>query len=238
MLRPPDLLAAVGLLAGRELTATVLNRVCRELARLLAVDGVAVTVTAGNGTRVVVGASDAVPWWLELAELTAGVGPFTEATTTATTVAVADLAAVVNRWPGLREQLVGAPVIAVAATPLRSGPVAFGSLDAYRRHRHLWTDVELADIAQAAAALGFGLAAAHLPGVDNPDLRDDSDSGGSRLGPAQAAVAQATGMVMAALGLSAPDAVDRLRGTAFLQGRLITDIATDITSSRLPATLP
>lgn len=241
MLRSPDLLAAVGSFVGRDLTATVLDRVCRELAGLLPVDGVEVTVTAGAGIRVVVGASDPVAWWLELAQLTAGVEPCTQATTTATTVAVDDLAAVVDRWPGLGEQLVWVPVATVAAAPLRSGPVTFGSLDAYRRDRHLWTDAELADIAQAAAVLGLALATTHLPDVDDdsPDDDDgDSDGGGSLLEPAQAAVAQATGMVMAALGLSPPDAVDRLRGTAFVQGRLITDVAADVTASRLPATLP
>ena len=54
----------------------------------------------------------------------------------------------------------------------------------------------------------------------------------------QVRVAQATGMVMAALGVPAVDAVSRLRAAAFLQGRLLTAVAADVVTHRRPATLP
>lgn len=230
------LLAAVGVLVGSALTRTGLHRICADLARLLSVDGVAVTVTTapwaadGSGFRVVVGASDPVAWSLEMAQLTAGVGPCTEATPTGSAVAVDDLTAELDRWPGLGEQLAGIRVGAVTAVALRAGQTTIGSLDAYRVDSHPWTPGEVADITEAARVLAFGLAAAPVGtgDLDHPGLLEAT----------QAGVAQATGMVMAALDVSAADAVSRLRATAFAEGRPITAVAEDVLTHQLSPILP
>ena len=252
MLTSPPLLAVVGSLLGHDLTAGLLDRVCGQVANLLPVQGIAITLTpvttgvgpatgvwGGVGMRVVVGASDRTAWWLEMAQLTAGVGPCTQATSSGQAVAVDDFpAAVLQRWPGLGEQLSEASIGAVAAVPLRAGSMTIGSLDAYRADRHRWLPAELTDITEAARVLALGLSAARVG--DHPVDRDpggDPD-GVHLLPPGQTAVAQATGMVMAALELSPADAVSRLRATAFLQGRLLTEIADDVRAHRLPATLP
>ena len=139
MVRSAGLLALVGVLLGGEVTPAVVDRVCAEAARLLPVDGIAVTVTAGGG-QVTVGASDAVAQQVELAELTVGVGPCTQATRTGVTVAVNDVDDVgdvgtgLDQWPGWADQLSGVGVGAIAAAPLLAGPVTIGSLDVYRRH--------------------------------------------------------------------------------------------------------
>lgn len=229
---PDGLLAAVAVLLSERVTPAAVDRVCAQVARLLPVDGLAVTFTAGRGLRVTVGASDEVARRIEVAELTVGVGPCTQATSTGAIVAVDDLTGAFERWPGWGDQLIGGGVGAIAATPLRAGSVTIGSLDAYRRHPHSWSSGELGDITRAARVVA--LAFATLPdGVDDPD---DGDELGV-LPVVAAEVAQATGMVMAALGVSAEEALSRLRGAAFGQGRLITALAADLITRRLPADL-
>ena len=63
---------------------------------------------------------------------------------------------------------------------------------------------------------------------------DDGDDGG--LDPATSAraeVHQATGMVLAQLDISAEDALARLRAHAFVEQRLLIDVARDVVSRRL-----
>jgi hypothetical protein len=55
---------------------------------------------------------------------------------------------------------------------------------------------------------------------------DNSSSG-------RAEVHQATGMVLAQLGISATEALARLRGHAFVEQRLLIDVARDVVSRRL-----
>ncbi len=245
MLRSGTLLAAVGTLLTQEVTGDAVDRVCRDVVDLLAVDGVAVTVAVGPvgaGLRVLVGASDEVARRLELAQLTAGVGPCTQATGGAATVIVDDLPAEVDRWPGLGEQLLGVPIGSVVATGLRAGSTPIGSMDVYRGDRHTWTAAEVDDITAAARVLGLGFAAVKTLDPDRDRVggeRVDGDPSGVgiELSGEQAGLAQATGMVMAALALSAPDALSRLRGVAFVQGRLVTDAAADVVAGRVAAFL-
>ncbi len=226
------LVSAVESLLTTELTAAGVDVVCRQIVELLPVHGVAVTVAVGPGSRVLVGASDATARHLELAQLTAGVGPCTEATRTGQAVVVEDLLAALDRWPGLGEQLPAAGIGSVVANALLVGPITIGSMDVYRRDRHLWTAGELADVAEAARVLGLGLAAVQVlePG-------GDPSAAGGPMDTDRAVLEQATGMTMAALELSAGSALSRLRATAFLQGRLVTDVAADVVAGVVPASL-
>jgi AmiR/NasT family two-component response regulator len=49
----------------------------------------------------------------------------------------------------------------------------------------------------------------------------------------RAEIHQATGMVLAQLGISARDALARLRAYAFAEQRLLSDVARDVVSRRL-----
>lgn len=245
MLSSDGLLAAVGTLLGGRVTPAAVDRVCVQVARLLPVDGVAVTLAARGELRVTVGASDEVARRVEVAQLTVGVGPCTQATSTGVTVAVEDLTVALSRWPGLGDQLIGVPVGAIAAAPLQAGSVTIGSLDAYRRHPHRWTADELGDITRSARVLALAFAtqpdASHsdraLEGRDGNVANIEDGDGLGVLPAATVDVAQATGMVMASLGISPEEALSRLRGAAFGQGRLITAVAADLITGRVPADL-
>ena len=227
MLNFEPLLSEMLSVGGAGLTGSTVDRLCLTLADALAVDGVAVTLSAGGASRVLLGASDAVGRALENAQLTAGIGPCTEATHTGRMVVVDDLSASSDRWPGFGFPLAATPIGSLVATPLRLGSSTIGSLDAHRRDRHEFTDAELADIQEAARILVLGLAVLRVGDVD----------GSNSPFPVQVELEQATGMVLAALEVTPADALRRLRAAAFLDGRLVTDIAHDIVDGRIPASL-
>ena len=52
----------------------------------------------------------------------------------------------------------------------------------------------------------------------------------------RAEIHQATGIVLAQLGVSAPQALARLRGYAFVEQRLLIDVARDVVARRLQFT--
>lgn len=226
MLKFEPLLSEMLSIGGAGLTGSSVDRLCLKISEVLAVDGVAVTLSAGGYSRVLLGASDAVGRALENAQLTAGIGPCTEATRTGRIVVVDDLSASFDRWPGFGFPLAGTPIGSLVATPLRLGASTIGSLDAYRRDRHEFSGPEIADIQEAARVLVLGLAVLRV-----------SDTDGLSVYPVQAELEQATGMVLAALEVTPADALRRLRAAAFLDGRLVTDIAHDIVDGRIPASL-
>jgi AmiR/NasT family two-component response regulator len=67
----------------------------------------------------------------------------------------------------------------------------------------------------------------------------DGDPGGSWLDhshSSRAEIHQATGIVLAQLGVSAQQALARMRGYAFVEQRLLIDVARDVVSRRLQFT--
>ena len=59
---------------------------------------------------------------------------------------------------------------------------------------------------------------------------------GPRTQGGRAEIHQATGIVLAQLGVSAPQALARMRGYAFVEQRLLIDVARDVVSRRLQFT--
>lgn len=207
---------------GRGLTNESLSGPCRAAAAALGVDGVAVTLASQLGDRAVVGGSNDTARLLEQIQLTAGEGPCTDATHTGRTVVCQDLDdPAETRWPTVLRQLDDVPVRAVVAIPLTVGRSTIGSLDVTSARPHGLDDLDTA----AVHAVGQLMTVAVLA----MRARDPADQLGLEL---SAEVPQATGMVMGALGLTAGDALSRLRGLAFLQGRLLLDVARDVVQGR------
>jgi hypothetical protein len=75
--------------------------------------------------------------------------------------------------------------------------------------------------------------------TDPGHMDADGEGGGSWLDHAhssRAEIHQATGIVLAQLGVSAPQALARMRGHAFVEQRLLIDVARDVVSRRLQFT--
>jgi hypothetical protein len=162
-----------------------------------------------------------------------------QAATTGTPVLVADLhhSRTAQRWPifaaAVAEQT---DVRALFAFPLQWATVNVGVLDLYRRTPGGLSTAQCRDAISASET-----GALMLLGVrTDPGHTDaDGESGGSWLDhspSSRAEIHQATGIVLTQLGVSAPQALARMRGYAFVEQRLLIDVARDVVSRRLQFT--
>lgn len=209
----------------------MLARICDAGVGLLHVDGASVSVMSLTEQREVLYASDAVVARIETLQFSLGEGPCFEAFHTHRPVLVPDLAAASTlAWPVFAEELIDQPVGAIFAFPLQSGAISIGALDLYRRAPGWLSPDELA----------IALEVVDLATVALLGLELDTADGGDWLSLSQGReqVHQATGMLIAALGVPADQALARLRAYAFGAGRMVDDVARDIVARRVsPADL-
>ena len=137
---------------------------------------------------------------------------------------------------------------ALSALPLQ-GTINLGVMDLYRLAAGGLSSAQYRDAitaADTAALMMLGQRTdPHPAHQDDPDHRDhslpedgrsDGDGHGQWLEHAvghRAEIHQATGMVLAQLGVSATEALARLRGYAFVEQRLLIDVARDVVARRL-----
>jgi hypothetical protein len=133
-----------------------------------------------------------------------------------------------SRWPVFAGALAErAEVGALFALPLQWGVLNLGVLDLYRVAPGVLAEAQLRDVVAAADT-----AALMLLGLRT----DPGETDGSWLDQAvgsRAEIHQATGMVLAQLGVSTADALARLRAYAFVHDRLLIDVARDVVARRL-----
>lgn len=223
-----------------------LEWVCRTAERLLGVDGACVSLIVGGQHRGVLCASDPVLARVEAAQFNLAEGPCWDATTSFRPVLVPDFAgSLAAAWPVFAAQTATEPVGAFYAFPLPPLADGLGALAMYRRKpgrlaaEMFDAAVALADLA-TVALLGLPVCDPDLDGLHlNLDLDSDraSDSAenawaGSVLRD-NAAVNQATGVIMAEFRIDAAQALARLRGYSFVTGRSLVEIADDLVSRRL-----
>jgi len=208
-------------------------RICRACVDGLDVDGAAISLLTGSTARQTLAATDETAELLEDLQFTLNEGACMEAARTGIPVLVADLqeSSEVAHWPVFAAAVMEhSPVRAIFALPLQWGPVNLGVLDLYRVQPGALTDGQLRDAIAAADA-----AALMMLG-----LRTDPDHGGAdwldHAVAHRAEVHQATGMVSVQLDVTADEALARMRAHAFLQDRLLIDIARDVVARRLAFT--
>lgn len=203
-----------------------LVRVCRACVELLPVDGAAISVMGGAEHRELLYASDEVISRIAAMQFTLGEGPGFEAFETGRAVLVPDLAdASPTSWPIFTSEIADLPVGALFAFPLQSGAIHIGVMDMYRRGTGWFTSAELATALQVVDLAVVALLGMPVSGLDGEWL--------AALPRDREEVHQATGMLIAQLGVPAEQALARLRGYAFVTGRLVEDVARDIVSRRL-----
>jgi hypothetical protein len=159
-------------------------------------------------------------------QLDLGVGPCWDAYSTRTAVLAPDLAALPqNTWPLLRRSLAAWNVRAVYSFPLTVGRLRIGAVDLYSESTEALSSADVADaaaLADRAATDVMRSALAHRhdePEADGPYSRRE--------------VHQATGMVIAQLGIGAADALLLIRAHSYASGRSVRDTAAEITSRRI-----
>ncbi|MFG2794753.1 GAF and ANTAR domain-containing protein [Streptomyces sp. NPDC048419] len=197
----------------------VSEALCRACVSLVpGVSGLSLSVLGQvAGTGVVLFASDEVAGLLAEIQYTLGEGPCTEAVRLRAPVFAADLtrAPDVRRWPLFSVQAAKAGAEAVFSLPLTAAAGALGTLDLYRDTAGPLEDGQVCTALLVADALALAVTA-----LENAS----SGSGGvvTWLEGAESdrvEIHQATGIIMVRLGVSAEDALLRLRARAFVQGR-------------------
>jgi hypothetical protein len=216
-----------------------LRRVCQAGMWLLPVDGASVSVMTDSAHRETLHASDDVNRRIEELQFTLGEGPCVEAFTTRRPVLVTNLAtASTPLWPVFAEEMIGQPVGAIYAFPLRTATACVGAMEFYRRHPG---ELSAADLTIALRVVSVATALLLNHGSQADDAAETDDVAGAwwgRLTEDRRQVHQATGMLVGAFDIPADQAIALLRGYAFSTGRRIDEVARALTTGQLrPADL-
>lgn len=203
-----------------------LQRLCRAARRDLPASGVGVSVVSERGSLLTAAASSSDSARIEELQFALGEGPCLTAIASRRPVLVPDLIVEgASTWPGYAPAAHRHGVRAVFAFPLRVGAARLGALDVYRDRPGAlspWT---------SARALGFAdlavetMLEAQEYGEMVTGLVDVSET--------RFEVYQAQGMVMVRLGVTADEALARIRAHAYLHDRTLVEVAEAIIARRL-----
>jgi hypothetical protein len=206
------------------------QRLCSAVVALLPVTEASASLH-GAGLPVPVGSSGTRA--VELTELQATLGdaPCLSAVATGTPVLASDLTRGPDqdRWPVFAHEATAAGARAAYSIPLGNGTVCVGTLDLYRDTPGELTPGELHTAELVAGVMTVALMA--LPHEERGAL--DSDRWLDGLGADHDEIYQATGMIMAQLGVGPDEALARLRAHAFAQGRTVLEVAGEVVGHRV-----
>ena len=225
-----QLLAAMGQRRG----TGAADRLCEACVGVLGVDAAAVSLVFDGANVGTLGASGAVARTYDEMQFTYGEGPCLDAVARQSLVAVADLADPgETRWPGYGPAMLAHQIRSVHAMPIVVAGQYLGALDLFQAAPHRLVAEQVAGVVIAAEL-------AQMPMFDLLDRNmhesaaiPGSDAWNELNTLTRAEVSQATGMLMAQLGLRAPAALARLRAHAYATGRSATEVARDILERRL-----
>ena len=204
---------------------------CDPFLRVLPVTGISISTLGAPFGSETVCASDEQAARLDELQFDLGEGPCWDAMSTRRPVLTPDLrGAVPSSWPVFLQSLSDAPVGALYAFPLALGSLDIGAVDVYSRQPGALSDAQIVDTVALASIVALQVLRRTLSAQTlKPDA--EADDGYSRR-----VVHQATGMVLAQLGLSAADALLVIHGYAFSHGRSVREVAVDVVGRRLDFT--
>jgi hypothetical protein len=202
-------------------------RLCAASVLALPVQRAGIATHAPGVGLEVLAASDEIAERVEWAQVMVGEGPGLDAIFGDGPVSVPNLA-LAERWPVFLSEIADSGVGAMYALPLQMGAIKVGVLDLYC---DMPTRLGAHDFADAVAV--SDLVTAILLTVGRDGRMTDS------LGPwwdqplGTREVHQATGMIVAQLGIDARSAYARLQAFAFGSGRLLAEVAHDVVTRLL-----
>jgi hypothetical protein len=191
-------------------------------------DGVSVSTLGTLLTSETVSATTDVAARLDEWQFDLGEGPCWDAVETRRPVHRSDFSAENDLWPAFRRMDGVDEIGSLSAFPLLLGPLGIGAIELYT--------VFPRDLEPQAEADMVALAAIVSRKVLRRALRDDPDALGADGDPprySRRAVHQATGVVLAQLGISPADAALLIQGRAFSEGRSMHDVAVSILDGRI-----
>jgi hypothetical protein len=196
---------------------------------LLPISGIALSVIDRQGTQSIIHASDNTAASLVEMQFDLGEGPLFAAFWSASIEALPDAAASCSvRWPAFADAMAPLHAPSLFAFPLVIGAAAVGVALAYRSTPGVLDD--------ATIDRGMSLARAIAgPALDRALTFADAETFGAQHPPLEMrrGIHQATGMLVAQLGVTATEALLRMQAYAYANERTVRDVATDVVTRRL-----
>lgn len=213
---------------------TAANRLCQACVELFDVDAAAISLVFDGSNVGTLGHSGGPARDYDEVQFTIGEGPCLDSVTDRRPVLAMDLADRREvRWPLYGPAMVELSIRGVFAMPVVIAGEYVGALDLFRSDPGHLSDTQL-----AGAMLAGEMAA--LPMLDLMDstlvaaATDPSTDAWAELNAlSRVEVSQATGMLVAQLGVEPAEALVRLRAHAYATGRGTTDVARDVLDRRL-----
>ncbi|MCX4977976.1 ANTAR domain-containing protein [Streptomyces sp. NBC_00554] len=209
--------------------------VCTAAVAALPVGGAGLSAMSRTAASHPLCSTDDISEQLEELQLTLGEGPCVDAFTHGSAVLTPDLLTgeLQDRWTVFADAALEAGARAVFALPLQIGAISPGVLDLYANVPTVLGAEELADAMAFADLATLLLLDARIDETGTAADGALADRGFEDLGGHRAEIDQATGMLTAQLDVGIDEAFVRLRAYAYMQGRRLVDVATDVVARRL-----
>jgi hypothetical protein len=217
-----DAVDSLSNLAGHE------SELWRPVLDAIPLEGAAISTIADFLGNETVSASSSLAARLDELQFDLGEGPCWDAMEHRRPILEPDIRRNPNgSWPAFSRAITEHDVGAIFAFPLAFGPLKIGAMDLYSgTPRELSAREERQSTIIASLVSRIVLERA-IRRADEPDLLGPEDTFSRRL------IHQATGMVLAQLGISADDAHLLIQGHAFALGRSMREMAEEILERRL-----
>lgn len=202
------------------------GRLCQACLEVLPVERAAITVYVPGAGLEVLCASDTIAEQVEWTQITLSEGPGMEASDGP--VLVDDLSDPSGRWPTFAAEAVKAGVGAMYSLPLDVGAIRVGVLDLFRDEAATLAAQDFVDALAVAELVTVILLSVGQTGRITESLGPWWDQPLSTR-----EVHQATGMIVAQLGVTARDAYVRMQAFAYAHGRLLNEVANAVVTRRL-----
>jgi hypothetical protein len=225
-----QLLAAVD---GRRGVAAA-DRLCEACVVLLDIDAAAISLVFDGASSGTLGSSGAHARTYDELQFTLGEGPCLESVARRIPILVVDLADPGEvRWPAYGPAMLAHRIRGVYAIPLVVAGEYVGAMDLFRAQPGPLPGEDMAGAIAAAELAGIPLLDL-LDGDLQAAVADPNSNAWAELNAlSRVEVSQATGMLVAQLGVDPAEALVRLRAHAYTTGRSATDVARDILERRL-----
>lgn len=223
--------ASIALLAQRDGLSLSSGHACLACVEAVGVNGAGLMVTGDMKSLLSVNVSDSRVGAVEELQATLGQGPGTDALESGRPILVGDLAAPmsIRRWPAFASEAGRLGVCAMYSLPLALGALQVGVLDLYNDSPgHLGQEQLMDALFYADTALLLVLD--ERCGIATPA---DGYANGHRPVLWHAELHQAAGLISEALGISALDALVRLRRYAHARHKRLIDVARSVVEGRL-----
>jgi hypothetical protein len=206
------------------------SRLYEPFLGVLPVDGVSISTFGDFLPAETVSASDAQSFRLDELQFDLGEGPCWEALATRAPVLEPNIRERPTQvWPAFSEAIIADDLGALFAFPLLLGPLRIGAIDLYTTRPSHLSDLNIRQTSGLATVVSR-LVLARAIRLSEGDLGGDA---AARRQFSRREVHQATGMVLAQLGIPAADALLIIQGHAFAAGRPMQEIAQEIIDRRL-----